>query len=802
METILTLVTMNSTTFGERGAGSKGKLRFWRYMDGMNCIGRFIPDSERRSLDQLVYAVENRSNMRNEDEVPELEVNLQLGTLTLKASLLRPLDESITKLVDYKAIFGEVGSGQDVKSKQIQCADIERRQHRLWVLLVGRRHDVQYWMSETKGLRELDLTRPFSLQNTSRREKWISDALGPYFTIVPELNNISALFAPNAKQQREKVAYARLLAVSESVTSSDDSDGKEQVRYQVVREIVIFSKNLVVNVFNLLESGRRYYRSLIFSSDSSFTYQSLPHIESKDMPPATTNGYICREVLTPDSLLIPRPRPSLVISRNFGISHDEMQTFLPSRFLRGLIPVVLLDEYEFWQSPDNSLTGYPKVKSQSKIPTFLRVEFLEIDGDPFGTGNDNDVEPANDDEKDADPIINSGPQKRKDLVRVCRCPQDESQVNSVDITGKTLFLMNILYAREDTSLSLVADFLVRFEDLSHVLVWTSTEVYYPWDPCTIDLIEMPRLKISFTIKSDSYGRFRLFSNDQEGMFLSRPKSLSLRNILKGVPQAILLENQEGSYGVLVPASRPALRHPWSYLTNQFDTSRNLLVFDRASPEWNGNLKSPNLYFPVHLTSCFLFSQSLTSAMYLLLLRFLNRDYCEVFRLAEACVSDEQLTPDEEQVFCCLAYVNDDHHPDAHACRLKVLLVLNHSSVVMGLWDLEHELYQYYRKKPMVSCACRFSIHEEFELMALCGISQHSLIENRRVMVVAMLSGVTRMKALPNLPKKMIIGKEFDSIVDKSCMFPNLENQEKELKQFSKTNYIRPDDPLLTGLDML
>ena len=64
----------------------------------------------------------------------------------------------------------------------------------------------------------------------------------------------------------------------------------------------------------------------------------------------------------------------------------------------------------------------------------------------------------------------------------------------------------------------------------------------------------------------------------------------------------------------------------------------------------------------------------TSVRYLLLLRFLGRDYDAAFRLCDSVASDTALAPDELTVFNALRGANDDRAPDAHAVQLKLSLV--------------------------------------------------------------------------------------------------------------------------------
>ena len=67
----------------------------------------------------------------------------------------------------------------------------------------------------------------------------------------------------------------------------------------------------------------------------------------------------------------------------------------------------------------------------------------------------------------------------------------------------------------------------------------------------------------------------------------------------------------------------------------------------------------------------LLPKGLNAAMYLMLLRFLHRDYDEVYRLTDSIATDTAFGSEGMQIFKALAYANDDWHPDAHACRLKV-----------------------------------------------------------------------------------------------------------------------------------
>ena len=80
-------------------------------------------------------------------------------------------------------------------------------------------------------------------------------------------------------------------------------------------------------------------------------------------------------------------------------------------------------------------------------------------------------------------------------------------------------LINLLDVCENSPLSQLADFLVRLDNLSYCLVWTATDVQKGATEgvtegvtdCSIDLVEFPRLGLSFkgrsvAVRLDDFGR--------------------------------------------------------------------------------------------------------------------------------------------------------------------------------------------------------------------------------------------------------------------------------------------------------
>lgn len=124
---------------------------------------------------------------------------------------------------------------------------------------------------------------------------------------------------------------------------------------------------------------------------------------------------------------------------------------------------------------------------------------------------------------------------------------------------------------------------------------------------------------------------------------------------------------------------------------------------------------------MHVSESFLFCPSLPASLYLLLLRFLARQYEAVVSLAGQCVTDCAPSAEEAQICALLEQANDDRHPDAHACRLHISLCTLHTPLSPLLpWTLSRELLAYVKKLRHVSVNCR--LEAEHELLLLQHVS--------------------------------------------------------------------------------
>ena len=226
-----------------------------------------------------------------------------------------------------------------------QSAEVQTTDKRSWLRLVGQRHDLQRWVADDR--------RPpanFWAQYRSvspvlyRGLSWVSDVLEP--VRMAHFADLQ-LFAPSAE-----LSLTSFLSNDVSSLRVALLEGKSNDDAGVEKEVIVMREPPVVHIFNVIEHGRRWYRSLVFSSDASC---SLAALEAHVALHAGAPTLVCGDALTPVA-----PAPSIVVTRAVPGTGGGEQTFLPTKLLQGLLPAALLDLYHFWQNDvDDSIDGYP-----------------------------------------------------------------------------------------------------------------------------------------------------------------------------------------------------------------------------------------------------------------------------------------------------------------------------------------------------------------------------------------------------------------------------------------------------------
>ena len=104
-------------------------------------------------------------------------------------------------------------------------------------------------------------------------------------------------------------------------------------------------------------------------------------------------------------------------------------------------------------------------------------------------------------------------------------------------------------------------------------------------------------------------------------------------LIEGIPHALIMSNEQDEKQLLVPVTYPCRPRVGS---QPFSTT---LVMDRVRKTFYESLTQRYFLYPVHLSLSFLMPKGVSSALYLLLLRFLARNYDAVVRLTDSIATD-------------------------------------------------------------------------------------------------------------------------------------------------------------------
>merc|ERR1711871_895079 len=175
---------------------------------------------------------------------------------------------------------------------------------------------------------------------------------------------------------------------------------------------------------------------------------------------------------------------------------------------------------------------------------------------------------------------------------------------------------------------------LSLENLSHVLIWSSSFAKTRGEICDVTLIELPRLRLSFKTRKDRDGKIRTYSCDYGDLFVSDNQS-NAHTI--GMPRVLVLEDLRGRQFLLVPnwkLSRPKI------LTRPLST---LLVTSLRKEEW----ETRHFIYTVHSSGTFLITKTLAASLYLAVLRIHSRQYVQAARVISECHKDSELTEEEK-----------------------------------------------------------------------------------------------------------------------------------------------------------
>ncbi|KAL1504687.1 hypothetical protein AB1Y20_008467 [Prymnesium parvum] len=341
--------------------------------------------------------------------------------------------------------------------------------------------------------------------------------------------------------------------------------------------------------------------------------------------------------------------------------------------------------------------------------------------------------------------------------------------------------------RLQTPLDRLRELVLRMEDLSHVLVWSLDEpsTSAPEDSVADDGDDdirsslerrsehSTRLRSSSSLSdvranaapasaasigaqtSASYGAnekddtamdsdpveprdgWRLYSEEHPTLFISDHRGPLVESHLRGLPHAVLLQDELGSFFVLLPAT--AKPFFLTHATRAGGRDRSL-VLHRGDKQLLSSLGAVRHHLcPIHPSGAFMTTPTLAAALHLLLMRLLHAQYPEAVALAPVCAHDGELSLEERRIFQNLELTNFDSNPDAHALRLHISLAARDTAFAeLCPWNIATELQAYVLKFIHVSAACRVPLRGELVLLRTLDHPTQRLVQ-RATLVQAILA---------------------------------------------------------------
>ena len=764
--------------------------RVWAFIGGPRSAGRFSVAATRRigtvNTDECSIEV----GTIGDDVELGIELDLQIVQLTMKSSHLKALDTKIASDPDVQSIFGK---------KSMQGSIIESTMHRTWVNLIGRGHSIQHWKTADERSCVQDFDRLYSAgELEGGPEAWIVALFEPV-----RMAYMTQPFVLEVCMPEEQLSPDAEVACLIGIHPKNGGTWKEIFVYKYLK---------MVHVYNVTSHGRRFYRVLEYTTNVKHTLREMqPSLDDRRSPWPEWERHGAGHPYA-DHWNNP---VSCVITRGWDFEENLSggeETYLPPRLLYGIVPHSLLDTHKFWQDESDNIRGYALDKNSIhfifiELVTLSKVAATGREGTcgiikrmlkgPVVTRLKKQVDllyviDAAHMVEEKDWNVNMSVLDRLGVIVDCECAREDVQdfVDGLKMSGVVYNELSDLldeleaFAIEQGSCIMATDegiddkgfgldaaqltlmvsgpyasitrkyssaclCLSRLENASHTLPWTRS--HSDDDAFILDLIELPRLKLNFNEKCDEDGVPRIFSLDHSHLFISNYSSPLTTHLMTGLPHSLLLSSSNDELQILVPAVDPVRPRIGS---SPF--SIELVMNRNDADEWNQNLDTFYYLYPVHVSMSFLFAPTLSAGLYLLLTRFLSRNYAEVFRLAETIGTDTELSAEEKLAFHTLGRSNSDNHPNAHACRLKISSVTLDAPISCP-WDLTRQCSRYILKLKHTSLVCRLSLAEEYELLQHCvcdssdprfynakgqplySLFEVTIVKNRKYYLKAMLS---------------------------------------------------------------
>jgi hypothetical protein len=453
-------------------------------------------------------------------------------------------------------------------------------------------------------------------------------------------------------------------------------------------------------VYDIDLFGRRGYPKLCYSSDSRFSIGRLSpdkHAEPLLFPPSSITRFAIGDVKNG----ITGGKDVVITDQNEGEDGLGPRMLLPGRVTNGIVPGALSESFDFWELKNSGDWIGNKKKLTRQTQKGDVVPYV----DAF---YDYNVEVR---------FIKQG--LTTAVVR--------TDVNPITLQETGRRLINLAVSNDKSSLEIVR-LLTQIESLSHILAWSkSIENYedsFSDENLIPDIIDCPRLRARFSVCRNDDGSIRLYLVDSGGKYamMDQLNSGVNSNLLAGIPSRLILGRSSGNIYIMLP-NCPLIRPEIAFCP--FTTSTRT---DMADPIWHYSCNSRYYLYEVHPSDTFVLFNSIGATLYWAFLKLLHREYIDAYQAIVSCGTDMRLTWSEFTMLSYFKSCDKDHHPNAHACRLKLRLALQYSPIKKwpvcenggagGKSPFASNYSSYLTKRRHVSLACRLTQNEEMIIMTM------------------------------------------------------------------------------------
>jgi len=713
--------------------------------------GNFVPNMEAPSPEWMAPQKDERFHpwlLRTTSGLPDTsaQISVNLGMYRTQTDEVKMLPEWALVSQEYEEAFGR---------KHVQCTSKEISIHCSCLEIVGYRHEIQQWTLHEQGVEADPFTsfkssHPYRAANLRGSQQWLADVFEPVRLQVSPLNQAELYVQGSIPDGPD--AVVRL-----ACKTCRNLGGEAQKQAGQLKEIMVRRSPQLVEVYNVEEYGRQFYRSLVFSSDTAWSFYA-PRNDARLLPNGLTSTWTLARGQAED---FQEPQRGVLIFRRISDKLDR-QMYFPPRFLRGVLPDVLVDQYSFWRSKSQGvecLIGNERTPSDTpkRIYVLLRK-----------TG------------KNSCAVI-----ERRSLKVPLNVTQQDSALFEEDSSAPVEVLVNIHRMRGG-----LAQLLARVENASHILIWAHNE-----KQSSIQRVELPQMRLSFKNVEG-----RLMCEQHSGYFLCTKCPPGAGNLVaQWGGGTLLLESSSQEFMVIASAfAAPSRPEHWGVdLEASTKVLPSHLIFDKGAQSWASNLAegSCHYHYPVHLSSTFTFTPTSAAGLYLLCCRMLTWHFAEVAAMAST-VADFS-TNEERQLWGHLKLLRNDSHADGIACRLHLILAMRpYGQDSSKVWNAKSSYVEYIRKRHLVSANCALSVAQELSLLKLPEIQElaveNVLVCERAKIVQHIMDNSTETPLL-----RLAAWKDDDGLerkVDRSVL-DGMSILDKSASWFSGVKYSRPNAKL-------